>query len=535
MRLLALVSVAFLSITSCKKKISSNDYGLNASETLRVVLATEPPTMDWSKSSDSTSSFILENIMEGLVTYDFSQPTVSLSPAIATEWSASNNSQSWEFTIRDDVKWSDGQRMTVQHILDGWERLLSPETASVYAYFLFCIKNAENYNNGTIKDFSKVGVKVVGQKIIVELNEPTNFPFLMTHHSTYPVRNDIIQKHGDRWTEASNIVTLGHYQLKVWDHDKALVLERNENFYGEKAKTKNIIAYIIEQDNTALNLFKSGKVDALIQVPSSMLRLLRALPEYKERTALISYYFGFNTKKPPVNDANLRRALISAVDRTQITEMLKGGQVPMSGWIPEGMFGHDKDAGLKYNPEKALEFYKLAGYSKENPAATISLAYNTNEDHQRIAENIQAQLKKNLNLTVEIKNEEWKVYLGTLRSDPPHMYRMGWVADYPDPNNFYELMTSVSANNYTGWKDKSFDESLKKAIKSSDEKVKLKYYNEAQNKLLNEAVAVFPIYTSASHHMVSQRIKNFPHNVMTRYSLKDVVINNQLEDGKSTQ
>lgn len=515
-----------LMLAGCTKKLSTNDYGLDPKETVKLIIGTEPPTLDWSKSSDSASSFILENLMDGLVSYDFSKDEVGLKPALAESWASKNNSKTWEFTLRKDVIWSDGVPLTPQHVVDGWERLLNPATASVYSYFLFGIKNAQNYNNGSVKDFSQVSVKVEGQKITVELNEPSNFPYLLTHHSTWPVRNDVIIKHGDRWTEAGNIVTLGPYNLKTWDHDKALVFERNETYFESKAKTKFVLAKIIEEQGTALNLFKGGQVDALMTLPSSMLGVLKTMPEYQQISTLVTYYFGFNIKKAPLDNVNLRRAVIAAVDRQQITDMLQGGQTPLSGWIPKGMFGYDENAGIKFDLEKAKDYYKAAGYSLEKPAPSIVLAYNTNEDHKRIAENIQAQLKKNLNLTVEINNEEWKVYLGTLQSNPPHMYRMGWVADYPDPYNFYELMKSTSDNNHTGWKDKSFDDVLKKAAETNNMDEKLKFYTEAQNKLLVENVAVFPLYSSVTQQLVSKRIKNFPKNAMSRYSLKDVEVVN---------
>ncbi len=513
-----------LTCLSCTKKATSTDYGLNLQDTIRLIVSTEPPSLDWNKSSDTTSAFITENIMDGLVNYDFRESEVDLKPALAKSWSSSNNSMSWEFELRDDISWTDGKKLTPQQVLDGWERLLNPNTASVYAYFLYGIKNAQSYSNGSEKDFSKVGVKIVGQKIKVELNKPANFPYLLTHHSTYPIRNDVIVKHGDRWTEAENIVTLGAFKLKLWDHDRALVFERNDNYFDKKTKTKNIIAYIIEEQGTALNLFKGGQVDALLALPSSLLGVLKDMKEYQQGPALVTYYFGFNINRAPMDDVYLRKAIISAVDRRQITGMLQGGQTPLSGWIPKGMFGFDEAAGIQFNLAQALSFYEKAGFSIKKPAPSITLAYNTNEDHKRIAENIQAQLKKNLGLTVKINNEEWKVYLGTLQSDPPHMYRMGWVADYPDPYNFYELMTSTSDNNHTGWKDKSFDQALISSARTNILDKKREFYAKAGKKLLVEAAAAFPIYSGVTQQLVSTRLNNFPKNVMSRYNLKDVAV-----------
>lgn len=530
MRYLLFFSAMLFLLSGCQKKIGANSYGLEKTDTLRVILSTEPPTMDWTKASDTTSAFIQENIMEGLIEFDYTSPTLELEPALATSWTSNADNTKWEFTIREGVVWNDGVPFTVEHVYDGWKRLLSPDTASVYSYFLFSIKNAQKFNSNQITDFSEVGIKVNGNKISVELNVPTNFPYLLTHHSTFPVRMDVIEEHGDRWTNPGNIVSLGAYDLKVWDHDKAIVLERNESYYGEKAYIKNVLAYVIEQPGTALNLYKSREVDALRSLPSSMLKKLKTMPDYSTVPVLTTYYYGFNTKRPPMDNVDLRRAIISAVDRGQITRMLDGGQIPISGWIPKGMFGFDEQAGISFNLEKALEYYKKAGYSKENPAPKIFLSYNTNEDHKRIAENVQAQLRSNLGMTVEIKNEEWKVYLGTLRSNPAHFYRMGWVADYPDPHNFYDLMNSMSDNNYTGWKSKDFDFYLDQALRGKNEEAKFKSYQNASRLLLQEGVAVMPVYSGVSHNLISPRVINFPRNAMDRYPLKKVRLKNESAD-----
>ena len=134
------IVVALLS--GCTKKGSGLEYGLDVKETLRVNLLSEPPSLDWSKSTDTTSSMVEFNIMEGLVEYDLKDPNLKLIPALATEWTPSDGAKTWTFTIRKGVKWTDGVELTAQHFVDGFERLLNPATASEYAYFIFDIKGA---------------------------------------------------------------------------------------------------------------------------------------------------------------------------------------------------------------------------------------------------------------------------------------------------------------------------------------------------------------------------------------------------------
>ncbi len=513
-----------LTLSGCTKRGSGGDYGLDLKETLRVNLMQEPPSLDWQKSTDTTSSFVQLQIMDSMITYDLADPELALKPALVTEWTPSQGAKVWTFTIRPGVKWTDGIEFTAQQVLDGWERLLQPTTASEYAYFLFAVKGAKEFNAGKIKDFKEVGVKINDKgQIVVELIRPmTYFPMLLTHHSTLPARKDIVEKFGDKWTEPGNIVTLGAYKLRTWDHDKAIVLERNDDYWGEKAKIKYVIGYMINEFSTALNLFESGKLDFQETIP------YKELPRYKDRpgfhlvSSLSMYYYGFNVRKPPFSDLKVRQAFSLAVDRKQVTDLLAGGQVPLPGWIPRGMFGHEGDRGLKFDVEKANKLLIEAGYKDRSKFPKVTLGFNTNENHQRVAENVQAQIKKNLGIEIELANEEWKVYLNRLRTDTPHMFRLGWLADYPDPDNFLGLMTSYSENNHTGWKSKKYDDLVESGASALDKEARRQTYSAAQAILTEGDVPVMPLFSDVRPILLSERVQGFPLNAMNRWDLKVV-------------
>lgn len=521
--IIAIFSLAM--IASCTKKKSST-AGMDIKDTLRVNVTTEPPSLDWNKSSDTTSAKIQDNIMEGLIKYDLKDPELSLLPGLAASWTPSENTKVWTFKLRENVKWNDGVAFTAQHVLDGWERLLNPLTASNYAYFLHGLEGAEDYTAGKIKDFSKVGVKLLDANTIqVTLKGPQSyFPNLLTHHTTYPIRKDIVEKHGDTWTEPENIVTLGAYKMTKWIHDKEIHLVRSENYYGEKAKIKNVVAYMINENSTAINLFEKGQLDMQLSLPSTELRELKKKPEYKDSGLLGIYYYGFNTQKAPMDNATVRRAIAHAVDRQAITKMLAGGQIPTTGFVPAGMFGYDASIGTGFDVTKAKMLFDEAGYSDRSKFPTIKIGFNTNEDHQRVAENVQAQLKKNLGINVELYNEEWKVFLKSVKTDPPHMYRMGWIGDYPDPDNFLNLVTSASANNYTKWKSPTYDKLIADGAVELNKEKRKGIYKQAQKLLLEEAVALVPIYNYVSQDLISDRVVNFKKNPMDRYPFKDLTL-----------
>ncbi|MCB9025541.1 MAG: peptide ABC transporter substrate-binding protein [Bdellovibrionaceae bacterium] len=520
--ILSIILAVFLSMGCTKKK--KGDYDLDPKETFVVNITSEPPSLDWNKSTDTTSALIQDNIMEGLLEYNFDDPDLGLKGSLAKNWSPNEDATKWTFELKKDVKWIDGIEVTAQQFADGWERLLNPLTASEYSYFLYSIKNAREYNQGKIKDFSEVGIKVTGpHSLEVTLVGPQSyFPYLLTHHSTYPIRKDVIKKHGDKWTDPENIVTNGPFRLKVWDHDKAIILERNEIYYGEKPKFKNILAYMIPEMSTAINLFDKGQIDAQLVLPSTELPVLKKRAEHLESGILSLYYFGFNVKKKPMDNPLVRKAISHAINRNEVTKMMAGGQIPLTSWVPPGMFGYEAEIGTSFDIEKANKLLDDAGFKDRSKLPTITLGFNTNENHQRIAENIQSQLKKNLGINVELKNEEWKVYLNTIKMDPPHIFRMGWLADYPDPDNFLNLMTSYSDNNHTQWGNKDFDELIEKAAKELDKGKRKEYYSTAQKILTEIDVPVAPVFSSVVHSLVSKRVKNFPNNSMNRYEFKGI-------------
>lgn len=496
---------------------------LALAETLRVNIMSEPPTLDWNRSSDTTSSTVIDNIMEGLVEYDLADKELNLKPALATKWESSDHAKKWKFTLRKDVEWSDGQPFVAQHVIDGWHRLLARETACEYAYFLFGVRNAQAFNQGKAK-WEDVGVRAISPyEIEVELNRPMSyFPSLLTHTSTFPVRLDVIQKGGDQWTEPGKIVTLGPFNLMAWQHDKMLALVRNEHYYGAKPFLKHVAFYMLQEHATAINLFDSDKLDAVFDLPSIELRKLRTKPEFRQTNLLQIYYYGMNLKKPPMDNVLVRRAISMAINRQELVQMLAGGELPLSGWVPPGMFGYESQVGSTFDPEKAKQLLAQAGFNAKHPAPKIEIKFNTNEDHQRIAENIQSQLKKNLGLNVELKNEEWKVFLNTLKSDPPQLYRFGWLADYPDPDNFLAIVTSFSDNNHLNWKNAKYDDLVTRAAGETDRDARRKLSLQAQKVLLEEDFAAIPLFVSVTHFLLNNRVQNYPINVMNKKIFKGV-------------
>ncbi len=498
---------------------------LSFNETLSTKITSEPPKIDWLLSSDSDSSWIEEQIMQGLVKFNLREPGLKLEPALATHWESKNSGQVWHFHLRQGVQWTDGVEFNIQHVLDAFERILNPASAAIAVDNIFPIKNAQKYNKGLLKDFSKVGVRAVDPWIVeFELEQPMAFfPLLLTHHTTFPIRLDVIKKYKELWTEPQNIVTLGPYKMIHWHHDSRMVLQRNENYWGKKPAIKFIVFYMIGKPSTALRMFERGKIDFIRDLPSAEIPRLSQKPEFEFLPGLRLYYYGFKVNKPPFNDARVRQAFAQAIDRKQIVKVLGGGQMPLKSWVPTGMFGYDEEVGLEFNLEKSKSLLKEAGWGDPKKWPNIVLGFNTEEKHRQVAENVQAQIKTNLGIEIELKNEEWKTFLNGLRSESAYnLFRLGWVADYGDPHNFMAIMTSFSENNRTGWESKTYDQLVALGLKETDSKKRLQIYRKAQKILVEEEMPVIPILSDVNQLLVSRRIQNFHNNVLDMYHFIDM-------------
>ena len=475
-----------------------------AKTVLRKNLGTEPPTLDPALSTDTASIAVVEQLFLGLT--DFDDETMEVIPELAKDWWASDDGLAWTFVMRDDVKWTNGKPVTAYDVEYGVKRTLNPATASDYAYVLYIIKGAQDYNTGKVEDASTVSVKAVGDYIVrFELNHAAGyFPAIAGMWIARPQPKEVIEKWGDKWTEPENIVTNAHYILKEWVHDDYLVLVKNPDSYeADKVQIDEIYAVMIEEQSTALALYEGGELDVVHDVPLEDMDRLKTDPilskELYIAPRLCTYYYGFNNEKFPFDNPLVRKAFASAIDRqTLITTILKGEQRPATTFSCPGIFGWvdpAEEIGHPFNVEKAREFLAQAGYPGGEGFPVVTLMFNTSESHRKIAQVIQAMWQQVLEIKVNLANQEWKVYLKTCVEDAPQIYRLGWCADYPDANNWLnDVFNSKSESNYANFSNPEFDKLVEAAARESDPAKRKEMYQKAERILCDTDAAITPIY-----------------------------------------
>ncbi|GJL79077.1 MAG: peptide ABC transporter substrate-binding protein [Nitrospinaceae bacterium] len=482
----------------------------------------EPPTLDWTLATDSVSFNILTNLMEGLTQYTADLEAV---PAVAKRWEFSENGRVITYYLRDDVFWSDGKPVTAGDFEYSWKRLLNPATAAQYAYFLFDIENAAEYNSGKITDSARVGVRALSPTVLeVKLKKPVvYFPSITTFMVTFPMRRDIVERYGDLWTEPGNIVTNGPFTLEEWKHEYKLTLKANERHYEGRPAIDRVLVYVVEEPTTALTLFETGELD-ILELPPVAIPHYKDSPDYKSLAQLRGYYYGFNVRKPPFDDVRVRQAFAHAIDRSRIPVILQGGEISTSSWIPKGMFAYNPDIGLKFDPQKARALLTEAGYSNGKGFPPTQAMFNTESRNRLIAEFLQAQWKEHLNLNIEFESQEWKVFLNRLNVDPPALFRLGWGADFPDPDNFMNLFISTSGNNRMRWTNSRYDALVAKGPVIRDPKERQALYDEAQVILTETDAAMIPLFIQVQNLLVSHRVQGFQMNSMELFYIKRIAL-----------
>ncbi len=494
----------------------------NSQNTLRIAIKAEPPTLDGSLATDNVSFDILTNIMEGLTQYNSKLEPV---PAIAKRWEFSDQGRTLTFFLRNDVKWSDGKLVTAGDFEYSWKRLLNPATAAEYAYFLFDIENAYEYNSGKIKNADQVGVRALSPSVLqVRLKRPViYFPSITTFMVTFPLRKDVIERFGDHWTDPKNIITNGPFLLKEWQHEYKLVLNANKSFYEGPPEIDQINIYIVREATTELTLYETGELD-MVELPPVAIPHYQNSPEYLNLPLLRGYYYGFNVQKPPFDDVRIRQALAYAIDRKRIPKILNGGELPSASWIPKGMFGYNKKIGPKFNPEKANKLLSSAGYPNGKNFPEFSITYNSDPANRLIAQFIQAQWKEHLNIHAQLEDQEWKVFLSRLKVDPPSIFRLGWGADFPDPDNFMNLFTSSSGNNHLRWGNSTYDQLIQQGAAEQNLQLRKSIYDRAQKILTEKDTPIISLFTSAQNILVKPYIQGLETNAMELLYLKKVKI-----------
>ena len=507
---------------------------LRAADAQRAVLQPAPhalrlrsqtvKTLDPAFCTDSGSGAVIDQLFSGLVTLT---PDMNVEPDVACRWEVLDVGRRYVFHLRDDVVWSDGVPVTAADFEYAWKRVLDPAMDSPNASYLYDIKGAEAHHQGILAGADVVGVRARDERTLeVELEQPAScFLQVLTYPTAFPVPQHTVQVLGNKWTEPDRIVTNGAFRLVIGERERTIVLQRRPAYHGPCPGNVHSVVTSTQDPSNELSEYEGHALDVisldeLASVEADEARRRHA-DEYISIPTPQTYYIGFDAGRPPFDDPRVRRAFVLATDRARQANVVERGLVfpGTGGLVPPGVPGHSPGIGLPYDPELARLLLAQAGFagglgfpdveclSVWGPGADASVDY------------LRSAWLDNLGVRVTWTRPAWGAFLDRLYRCKPHVWMMGWIADYADPDNFLRV---AEWRHGSRWRNQAYDELIEAARRVLDSERRIEMYQQADRILVEEA-PVMPMAYGRAHLLVKPWV-SFPLHPMGRHYFKDFTI-----------
>ena len=531
--LYSVVLILFI-VASCSESINPVDSGLE-NQIYHHGNGSEPQGLDPHIVTGVPEHHILISLCEGLTIPNPNPNDMNgYMAGTAESWSISDDGKEYVFNINKNAKWSNGESVTADDFVWSWKRILTASLGSQYPDMLYYLEGAYEYHNGLIDDFDQVGVKSIDEQTLqVNLKNPTPFFLgLLSHYSTWPVHKETVLKFGDiddrngEWTRPGNFVCNGPFQLKTWELNNKIVVEKNPHYYDASIVQLNEIHYYpVSNVMTEDRMFRAGQLHLTSTLPSQKCPIyIEENPNLRIDPYMGTYFYRINTENEVLKDVKVRKALAYSIDRQLLVDKVtKCGQIPAYSFTPPGTNGYQPTTEIPFDPVLAKSLLDEAGFSEENPFPKLEILFNTNEDHRKLALAIQQMWQINLGIEVELVNQDWKVYLNREMIGDFQISRAGWIGDYEDPNTFLDLMRPNRGNNKTGWENMEYDALVEKAntINNQAERYELLYKAE---EILIENMPVIPLYTYVRAYQLSPDVKGFSPHILDHHHPKFIYL-----------
>ncbi len=529
------LSMTLIFLIGCSENISPVDSGLE-NQIYHHGNGSEPQGIDPHIVTGVPEHHILISLCEGLT---IPNPNPSGSdgyiPGTAESWTISDDGKEYIFNLNKNAKWSNGEPVTADDFVWSWKRILTASLGSQYPDMLYYLEGAYEYHNGLIDNFDEVGVKALDTHTLkVNLKNPTPFFIgLLSHYSTWPVHKETVLKHGDiddrngEWTRPGNFVCNGPFQLKTWELNNKIVVEKNPHYYDASMVRLNEIHYYpVSNVMTEDRMFRAGQLHLTSSMPTQKcpIYIEEKNPNLKIDPYMGTYFYRINTENETLSDVRVRKALAYSIDRQLLVDKVtQCGQIPAYSFTPPGSNGYQPSTEIPYDPVLAKQLLAEAGYSSDNPFPKLEILFNTNEGHRKVALAIQQMWQNELGIEVELVNQDWKVYLSREMVGDFQISRAGWIGDYEDPNTFLDLMRPNRGNNKTGWENMDFDALVEEANTINDQEKRYELLYEAE-KILIDNMPIIPLYTYVRVYQLSPDVKGFNPHILDHHHPKFIYL-----------
>lgn len=499
--LLSLFLVALLVLPSTACQPSSGQGVLNLWDT-------GPLTLDPAISADMSSHLYVMQIFSGLVRLDHELNVV---PDIAETWEPSPDGKTYTFHLRQGVKFHSGREVKAADFKYSWERACDPDTGSgTAATYLGDIVGAKDMLAGKTGEIS--GVEVIDDYTLqVTIDAPKAYFLDKLAYPTAFVVDRANVESGQYWWREPN--GTGPFKLKEWKERQRLILERSQIYYGEPAKLEQVV-YLLS--GVPMALYEKGEIDVTSVSTSYIDQASDETNPFHQELAvtpeLSLYYIGFNTAQPPFDDVNVRRAFCLAVNKERIAKVILRDMVnEADGILPPGMPGYNETLeGLDYDVEKAKELIIDSKYGDVSnlPPITLTVEGYGNSIPSYLGAIIQ-EWQQNLGVEISVRQLEPEVFIYNLKQEKDEMFALGWVADYPDPHNFLDILFYTGSEvNIFEYSNPMLDALLDQAAIEQNRAVRLTMYQQAEQLVVDDAPCL-PLFHGANYILVKPYVKGY--------------------------
>jgi len=517
--ILSVVLVCSLLITGCHQATLPSLEGK-----ILNLYGIDPLTLDPAISGDATSHEYIVQLFGGLVRLD---DNLEPAPDIAQEWRVSDDGRTYTFYLRHDVKFHNGREVKAEDFEYSWQRACDPATGSLTAAaFLGDIVGVREVLAGESREIS--GVRVIGDYTLqVTIDAPKSyFLFKLTYPTAFVVDRANV-KSGSEWWRSPN--GTGPFKVRQWDENSQLVLEKNELYYGKLAEVDYVVFHL--WGGVPMNMYETGEIDVTDVSPDYIDKVTDEAGHFYQELAIVPElsfnYIGFNTTKPPFDDVNVRRAFSQAIDKDKLVSLISKDMVQRAdGILPPGMPAFNEDlSGLEYDVNKAKQLIKESKYgdvSKLPPITITTLGWGGLISQE--LEAIVQQWRENLEVEVTVRQIEPERFLYHLKEEKDEMFEMGWIADYPHPQDFLDILFHSGAdNNYGEYSNPEVDALLETAGMELDDELSLALYQQTEQKLVEDA-ACLPLWFGQNYILVKPHIRGYNLNPMGFAMLNEVSV-----------
>jgi oligopeptide transport system substrate-binding protein len=465
--------------------------GVARSETIRFPLPDGPATLDWTAAATTTEGPVIHLLAEGL--YRYESPSGKLIPAIAESVMKSPDLKEYTFRIRSTAKWSDGRQIRAQDFVDGWLRVLSPASSSLYNYYLFDVENALEYFKKILSDGNRVGIKAKDDRtLVVRLNRPVrNWEATTTFWPLFPVRKDLIDQQGTKAWKPGVLASSGPFVL-VSVETNGLELKPNPHYQKFKSNVDRVLITFDRDPVSISEKFKSGQYSFVPGLGENLRKRFIGSPFFQEFPILRNHTLVSNAEKFPMSSRDFRKAVFLSLDREKILKR-SGIQASISkSMIPFPLLGSEELLVPRSNPEAAKRHLSNAGVV-QGKGLKIRLLTRIDPANVSVAEEIRNQLQKSLGVTVEVEalpEKEFGIFANMNEFD---LILVGWSAKVRSPEDFLRPYSPMASNSRLRYKSQTYQDYLEEGMGAISSKDSSLAFRQAQIEYLQTEMVLMPL------------------------------------------